>query len=384
MVTLEKENILFLNQAIDYIRDSSDDNFLETGIKIDPTRIELRPGHKLILTATGYNIGLNLQGPLPCQLEWKVPQINARWKNSDITLFSYLLSLAPLQFDSPLDPSQPYPLPSEFISVLVKQYGNGNGITEDVEKELVNLVKNIALRFRRADSNITSELGGGYHARTLVNRYRAFSEEDLVNRERILAWRELPRVNNEITKLIPPSDSDAKGYQDLTCRQSGFVTPSQAVPNQDYNALIRAADTQIRVLNPEIEVPIFYNANKVYQNVDTSIKDIEQDFGLDVFSIVRPVSKAYIKALMKKSDAVREEGGDGLKNIGLFPAYDDEAPENTEYLLPLRFAKLDDLEPDIQRLNIILPKENDNKEEKLRNVIKEALLIAANDRITFD
>lgn len=373
MVTLEKENILFLNQAIDYIRDSRDDNFLETGIEIDPTRIELRPDHKLILTATGYNIGLNLQAPLPCQLEWKVPQIDARWKNSDITLFSYLLSLAPLQFNSPIDPSQPYPLPSEFISALVKQYGNGKGITENVEKELLNLVKNIALRFRGSDSDITSDLGGGYHAKTLINRYRAFSEEDLVNRERILAWRELPKVNSTIDELISTSDSEREGYQDLTCRQSGFVTPSQAVPSQDYNALIRAADTQIRVLNPEIEVPIFYNANKIYQNVDNNIMDIEQYFGLEIFSLVRRVSKAYIRALKKKSGAVEE----GIMKIGLFPPYKDEDPENTEYLLPISFAKLDDVEPEIQSLNII-------PDENLRNVIKEALLIAANDRVTFD
>ncbi len=355
MVTLEKENILFLNQALDYIRGPNNNTFLETGNEISPTRVELRPGHRNTLTGAGYNKNLNLQIPSIHEVEWEIPE-GPRWTNRDMTVFGYLLSLAPIRF-KPSRADLRHPLPSEFIVALVKEFGGNSGVTKEVITQFGKILRGLALLFREADSTYNGLLGGGYHASTLRMRYQAFADADLMNRSRFLGWTSLPDVHPEGTRLVP---SDEPGYKVLTWPQDGFVTPTVDQPIEDYNALIRAHDTRLKVLNAEITVPIFQNAARQHVPVYTACNDVERIFGRPVWSIVRPVTQDYIDALSHVSDAVRDGLASGELKI-----------DNT---LHMSFGEE---EPELKSLNVIPSEINPDE-------VKTALLVGANDRITLE
>lgn len=329
MVFIEPECLLKLNDSLEYIEGAG-------GIgPRSPRRVLFHPGAKLTLTSVGYNRNLNLQIPALSEVCWTIPGKNHFWSNRDITVFGYLLSLAPLRF-SPQPVDKICPIPSEFILAMVKQFGT-DGWTVEVGNYATELISKIGITLRNTGLNESQAYQGGFDAALFEKRYLGLENADIESRERVLTWRYLPTVDASKAALADPVAPESA----LTWGQNGLVSPQLPLAEMDHNQLIRSADTALRVITPDVQITCQFRGElrgSRWIPPHMSVKRLENNMGglgAPVGWIERKVTTQFVNELRQLSTSVNQAFASGeltVKNGRLVFYFAGDPPSGVTYL----------------------------------------------------
>lgn len=288
-MSLPKEHVLFLNRSLDYLVNEDDMNGL-SGTD-DPVTVLMRGEHRLTLTGTSMSPQFIEELPSLSEVAWTLPRsgpvrpldLKAAWTNRDVAVFGHLLGLAGLRWKSvTAPPNVPFPSPGDFLTALINTYGRDQTADEwppagpqwprdwpaftsndlrigtlvrnpNVVRAANELLESLRLSMRMTDP-VPTDLGGGFHAGTFAARYLATSRDDLINRNRVLKWPGLPTVDGTNLTLAQPDTGTDTG---LTYPADGFVLPHELKAGMTHNLFVKANETRLSVVTPDVEVPFY-------------------------------------------------------------------------------------------------------------------------------